>query len=446
MIRTVALCAAIVTLLGWASPVPPSVPARPYLEAALETARWLRSTAVATEHGRAWPATPGGADPRVHGLNTTLYSGMPGVVLFFIELHRATGRAEDLADARAGADHLLATLDTTPESGLYTGVAGVGFVLGETFKATGDTKYGDGMRRAVELLQTMAVAKGAGVEWTPVTDIIGGSAGTGLFLLHAARELRIPEARQLAIKAGRRLIELGQPEAGGTKWPMSPQMARLMPNFSHGTAGIAYFLARLYEDTQDRAFLDSAVSGARYLQAIAKTDGDMCLIFHHEPEADGKNLYYLGYCHGPAGTARLWYQLAKVTGEKQWMEWVHKSARGIMNSGVPEQLTPGFWNNVGQCCGSAGVAEFFLHLHRLDGSKGYLAFAERMTAQLLGNGTRDAHGLRWIHAEHRVRPQEVFAQTGWMQGASGIGAWLLRLDAFHQKRVSPLQFPDVPYR
>jgi lantibiotic modifying enzyme len=445
MIRTVALCAAIVTLLGWASMVPPPVPARPYLDAAMETARWLRSTAVTTEHGKAWPATPGGNDPRLHGINTTLYSGMPGVVLFFIELHRATGRAEDLAEARAGADHLLATLDTKPESGLYTGVAGTGFVLGETFKATGDTRYRDGTRRAVELLQKLAVSKGAGVEWTPVTDIIGGSAGTGLFLLYAARELKMPEARDLAAKAGRRLIELGQAEAGGTKWPMSPQMARLMPNFSHGTAGIAYFLARLYEETKDNAFLDSAVSGARYLQAIAKTDGDMCLIFHHEPEADGKNLYYLGYCHGPAGTARLWYQLAKVTGDKQWTEWVHKSARGIMKSGVPDQLTPGFWKNVGQCCGSAGVAEFFLHLHGIDGSKGYLAFAERMTAQLLKEGTRDAQGLRWVHAEHRVRPQEVFAQTGWMQGASGIGAWLLRLDAHQQNRPSPLKLPDVPY-
>ncbi len=219
----------------------------------------------------------------------------------------------------------------------------------------------------------------------------------------------------------------------------------MMPNFSHGTAGIAYFLARLNEETKEKAFLDSAVSGARYLQAIAATQGDMCLIMHHEPEEDGKNLFYLGYCHGPVGTARLWYQLSKVTGDKEWMEWVHKSARGIMKSGVPEQQTPGFWNNVGQCCGSAGVAEFFLHLHKLTGSKEYLAFSERMTAQLLAAGTRDAKGLYWVHAEHRVRPKEVAAQTGWMQGAAGIGAWLLRLDAHQQNRQSPLRFPDLPF-
>ena len=427
------------------APSQETVAGRPYLSAAIDTAKWIRSKGVKTQHGTYWPVAPTSSDPAAQGFNPTLYSGTPGVVLFFLELHRATGRAEDLQDARAGADQLLATMDEKPQSGLYTGVAGVGFVLGEVYKTTNDAKYRDGMRKSVEILQRTAIEKGAGVEWTPVTDIISGTAGTGLYLLHAAKELKMPAAQELAVRAGRRLMELGIKEAGGTKWPMSPGMARMMPNFSHGTAGIAYFLARLNEETKDQAFLDSALSGARYLQSIAATEGDMCLILHHEPEEDGKNLFYLGYCHGPVGTARLWYQLSKVTGDKQWMEWVHKSARGIMKSGVPEQQTPGFWNNVGQCCGSAGVAEFFLHLHKLTGSKEYLAFSERMTAQLLAAGTRDAKGLYWVHAEHRVRPKDVAAQTGWMQGAAGIGAWLVRLDGFQQKRESSLRFPDLPF-
>ena len=439
--------AAALALLGAAVPeAQPAGTQRPHLAAASDTARWLRSTAVKTEHGTIWPADPAAPKARTQPVNATLYSGTPGVVLFFLQMHRAGGRPDDLQDARSGADHLLATLDDKPQSGLYTGVAGVGFVLGEVYKATGDRKYLDGVRRSVGFLEKTALTRGSGVEWTPVTDIISGSAGTGLYLLHVARESKMSQARDLAARAGRRLIELGQPEAGGTKWPMSPEMARLMPNFSHGTAGIAYFLARLYEETKERAFLDAALSGARYLQAVARTDGDMCLIFHHEPEVDGKDLYYLGYCHGPVGTARLWYQLHRVTGDKQWMEWVHKSGRGVMRSGIPDQQTPGFWNNVGQCCGSAGVAEFFLNLHRLTGNKEYLAFSERMTAQLHASATRDERGLHWVHAEHRVRPKEVAAQTGWMQGAAGIGGWLLRLDAYQQGREWPLRFPDSPFR
>jgi lantibiotic modifying enzyme len=56
---------------------------------------------------------------------------------------------------------------------------------------------------------------------------------------------------------------------------MTPSFPRLMPNFSHGTAGIAYFLASLYKATKQHEFLTAALSGAKYLQAIAKTEGDI---------------------------------------------------------------------------------------------------------------------------------------------------------------------------
>ena len=50
-------------------------------------------------------------------------------------------------------------------------------------------------------------------------------------------------------------------------------------------------------------------------------------------------------------------------------------------------------------------------------------------------------GLRWVQAEHRVRPELLVAQTGYMQGAAGIGMWLLRLDAAEHK---PRHFRALP--
>src|SRR4030095_5901134 len=399
-----------------------------YRDAALEAARWISASAIPTEQGPVWPADPTDAK----SVNDTLYSGTPGVILFLIEVCRATGNPTFIKDARAGADRLLAILPSEKESGLYVGIAGIGFVLNETFKATGDSKYRDGAIRCAKLLGERAKKTGKGIEWNDTTDIIAGGAGIGLFLLYAARELKEPAYRELAIKAAERLIELGQPESNGIKWRMSPGFARLMPNFSHGTAGIAYFLASLYQETQKREFLDAALAGAKYLQAVARTDGDICLIFHNEPE--GKDLYYLGWCHGPVGTARLFYRLYKVTGDRIWMDWVKRSARGIMQSGIPEKQTPGFWNNVSQCCGSAGVAEFFLSLYRITGDQTYVHFSKRVTAQLLAKATRDRNGLRWIQSEHRVKPDLLVAQTGYMQGAAGIGMLLLHLDGFQRRK------------
>ncbi len=162
-----------------------------------------------------------------------------------------------------------------------------------------------------------------------------------------------------------------------------------MPNFSHGTAGIAYFLATLYRETHQREFLAAATEGGRYLQSIAVTDSGRALIF--------------------------------------------------------ELQTPGFWNNVSQCCGSAGVAEFFLNLYRATKRTEYLSFAKRVTADLIARGNAEKDGLKWIQAEHRVKPDLLAAQTGYMEGAAGIGIWLLHLDAFEQGKSGTIVLPDSPF-
>lgn len=432
----------VVTLLILLSTFAPLRAAeRPYLNAALQAARWIRSSAMQTNSGVAWPSDP--RDEKT--VSTDLYYGNAGSVLFFIEAYRSTGDETYLKDARAGADYLLANLQSEKDNSLYVGIAGIGFTLEETYKATREAKYRQGVILCLRLLRERATKVGQGVAWGEDTDIISGSAGTGLFLLYAARELKDPSARELATLAGRRLVELGRPEGGGLKWSWSADTKRLslMPNFSHGTAGIAYFLATLYRETKRKEFLDAAIAGARYLQSVAKTDGDVCLIFHNE--VNGRDLHYLGWCHGPVGTARLFYRLHQVTGDRTWMEWVGKSARADMESGIPEKRTPGFWNNVSQCCGSAGVAEFFLNLYRVTKDRRYLEFSKRMTADLLARATREEKGMKWVQSEHRVRPDLLVAQTGYMQGAAGIGMLLLRLDYTERGNKWSIILPDSPF-
>ena len=53
-----------------------------YLNAALGAARWLRATAITGPGGTSWPAVP----PDTKTVQRSLYTGFPGVVLFFIEL------------------------------------------------------------------------------------------------------------------------------------------------------------------------------------------------------------------------------------------------------------------------------------------------------------------------------------------------------------------------
>lgn len=432
------------------TPQPSTAPSQPvpgYLDAALKASRWIRTARIETQEGYVWLTGP----ERPEGFDTTpnLYTGSSGVILFLLELARVTGDKTCREEAAAGAAALLAGLPEKvrldwAENGLYTGVAGIGFTLERVFQETKDEKYRKAAVRCRDLLHAAAQPAGKGVEWGKVTDIIAGASGTGLYLLHAARTMDDPASRDLAAKAGLHLIELGIPENGGLKWREDPEFPRLMPNFSHGTAGVSYFLATLHQETGRQEFLDAALAGARYLQSIAVTTGDTCLIFHDEP--DNKNLYYLGWCHGPVGTSRLWVRLNQIDPKAGWLAWAKKGARGILQSGIPEKQTPGFWNNLGQCCGSAGVANFFLDLGKLTGDGAYTEYSRRVVRNILDRATSTpGDGLKWVHAEHRIKPEYVYAQTGYMQGAAGIGMLLLRMDGEGKGREWGFRLPDSPF-
>lgn len=381
---------------------------------------------------------------------SNLYAGSAGVVLFLVELSKATGDESYLTDARRGADHLAATLPQTIEgeqAGLYTGVAGVGFALERVFQATREAKFRRAALRCVETLHAAARPAGGGVEWSDCTDIISGSAGIGLFLVYAAEEMEDGPSLDLAARAGRRLLEVSESAEGGRRWRMNPMFPRIMPNFSHGTAGVACFLARLHQATGERAFLDAAVDGAKHLIAIADTSDGGCRVYHHEP--GGTGLYYLGWCHGPAGTARLFHQLWRTTRDAQWREWRDRAAHSLLESGIPEARSEGFWNNVGVCCGSSGAADFALSMDSCGGGDAYRAFARRLMDDVLQRGTSEARGteatLKWVQAEHRVRPDLLQAQTGYMQGAAGVGLTLLRLHAAESGHDWTLKLPDSPF-
>ena len=436
--KVVPTLSAVALILAAAAACRPAADAT-YISAAEKAAAWVQGSEVRSAKGLSWPAVP--KDPA--SVSVDLYSGTPGVVLFFLNAYKATGKKSYLGQALSGADLLLSRSAGIEGCGFYEGRSGAAFALEEAFRASGDNKYRQGFLDALDGIKARAVPAGKGVAWSATTDIISGGAGTGLFLIYAFHETGDRAWLDLAGRAGERLVELGLPENGGLKWAMDPGFPRLMPNFSHGTAGIAYFLAALYQETKGRTFLDASLAGAKYLLSIAKTEGASCLIFHDEP--DNKELYYLGWCHGPVGTARLFYLLSAATGDTTWLDWVRSSANGLLRSGIPEQETPGFWNNAGICCGLAGVGEFFLDLYRALGDASYLEFSKHVASRLLAKATVEEGRMFWVQAEHRTRPDYLFAQTGYMQGAAGIGSFLLRLASAERKNDRHIVFPDTPF-
>lgn len=416
---------------------------RPYLDVAQQVGRWIARSAIVDDKGMRWPADP--ANPKAPDLD--LYNGTPGVIPFWLELHAATGDARARENAGAGADYLLSTLPTgkTPSSGLYEGLAGIAWVLAMTHRATQEGRHGEGAARAHAMIKAAAEPdpSGKGVRWADSTDIISGSAGTGLYLLWAQRELRDPSSLDLAVRAGLALVAAGEPVGDGLRWKVSATIPRNYPNFSHGTGGVAYFLATLHQATGERAFLHAALAGARYLDSISTaTAHGGRMVFHSEP--GNEKLFYLSWCHGPSGLARLYHRLGVITGDRSYLSSVEQLATATVDTKVPER-SPGFWNNISQCCGNCGVAEFFTSLYLARHDKRHLAFAVRVAQDAIARGTVEGDGMKWVQAEHRTSPNAVVAQTGLMQGAAGVGLAMLHLDGALQGRPAAVLLPDNPF-
>jgi lantibiotic modifying enzyme len=430
-----------------------------FLNGAIEAARWIRSAERESSQGNYWLPEPDHPEKAVtvSPING-IYSGSAGVVIFFLQLAKATGDASYLVDVRRGADFLVATWRDAPAKerlpgtklSFYTGHAGVAFVLAEVWKATGDTKYRDAALSATQSIADQAKPSGKGVAWSPSPGIIADGSVI-LYLLYAARTFDQDEYRTLAARAGEHLVELAAPHtSGGVSWKGAPVMVlglpeeTYFPNFELGTAGVAFVLARLYEETDNSRFLDAARQGALHLQKIASVRGRGALIPYRYP--DLTDVHYLGFCHGPAGSARLFYQLYKVTKEDSYLDWTERLARGVIDSGIPANQTPGFWNVVCQCCGSAGLTDFFLGLWAATGKAEYYTFANHLADQALSHQTNfDGKGYRWYQAWTRVKPWDVSAETGYSIGAAGIGAALLHSSLAQQGKYEAIVFPDNPF-
>jgi lantibiotic modifying enzyme len=428
--------------------------ARPYLDAALAAERWIASSAIRDGDGLRWPVDPN----KPAAVQFDLYSGSAGVVLFYLELHHATGEKRFLDEAASAARALIANL---PEehiqgdegAGLYSGVAGTAYVLRSVYERIPTPAVERAIKVTRDLLRDAAKNQDGGVSWNAYDDIISGTSGIALALLWlGARDQQWFGMQSLVAGTVPSLVSHGIAEQGTLKWAPTPTMKRRYPNFSHGTAGVSYTLASiamsdaLRKDAPRRAAAKkAALQGAAYLERIAtQTPGGQFKIFHSEP--GNEQLFYMSWCHGPAGTARLYHQLARLTKEAKWNSYLPRLSQAMRDAGVPESHVDlsGFWNNISQCCGNCGVAEYFLARYGATRDAADLAFAQRVMDDVLARGTRDGNAMYWPQAENRMSPKDIIAQTGYMQGAAGVGVALLHTDGAINGRKPLIALPDTP--
>ena len=375
---------------------------------------------------------PDGGQPGVPGEDRdSVYAGIGGLALVLAEIgqSRALSGAEQALAAGITA-RLSATAPLRADPSLYTGLGG---------DVTALKLLAPGSER-VALRQLAALMTPAG--WnialeitsgspTPAADLVLGTAGVILAAIWAGGE----HARDIAVTGGEALLQAADRTRNGLDWAMLPGRLVRMPNYSHGTAGIAAALAIAGAELGRDDFIAAARQGAQHLLAAGSLDDGGFVLPRTVPHSrpDMEEVTYT-WCHGPAGTSYLFAALKHAGVDSvaglEVTALRHRCLHSILVSGVPRRLRPGFWDNDGRCCGTAGVGEVLL-----DAAQDCADPADRLAAT---GGAR--YGRRPRRARHPRQSWGTVAipgtssrsaaappGTSWMQGAAGIAAFLLRL-------------------
>jgi hypothetical protein len=361
----------------------------------------------------------------------------------------------------AGLAHALAEIRLTrePTSGETRLAAGIADTLVRQIPDETEYHYFDGLTStlgvlialdapgadlAVARLRALATPDGWQPSWLDDThstpDARGNDAtiGTASVLLGALWALRydVPGALELADLAADVLEGEQEPRDSGVYWPFVPLRFLLredvqMPNWSHGQAGIAGSMAAA-GIALDRPELTSlATLGAEYLVSLGdQTDGGLRLE-NMIPGKEGVETFTYSWCHGPAGTSLLFAALDRagvpeVAGRTPY-DWERACVHSLEVSGIPERRYPGFWDNDGRCCGTAGVGDVMLNIWQRHGRADDLAFAVTLADAIVDRAIRDGDHVYWRFVEHRNADPLLPPRPGWMQGAAGIAAYLFRL-------------------
>jgi len=384
---------------------------------------WVGSIAVDVDGGQGW---------REAGeLFDDLYSGTAGVLLGCAE---AAASGLDTSAVAAGAVSRLQQLAdhgpkaaTMPDDGLFTGWSGVAVAL-RAWSGVVD----DGEAGAAAALVTSQIAER--IRRRPedparYTDVISGDAGVLLALLADDSDVALDAANVLADG----LVKLAESGPDGLQWQMTADWGYLMPGFSHGTAGNAYALAAAGRRLDRPDLIAVATRGAETLLALGHTPDGWALPLTIPPRPNGPAVNF-GWCHGPAGTARLFLMLDAIDPQPRWQHAVDACVRALADSQLPARLYPGYWDNLARCCGTAGVGQLLLDRYQATGDAVLLDWCDRLAADVIDRAVTTPGGVTWSNTEHTRTPPDLPPEPGFMQGAAGIASWLARLHALHLDR------------
>ncbi|KOG56577.1 hypothetical protein ADK75_07340 [Streptomyces virginiae] len=301
-----------------------------------------------------------------------LYFGRAGTAWALFDAARYL---EDAAMERRALELAAALPVPWPNPDIGHGTAGAGMAMIHLWQATGRQEFEVRIRQCADAVLGCAEIRGGETVWPIPKDFDSrlagtihygfahGVAGAGAFLLAAGHATGHKAYTEAARAAAETLVASAVVHDGAARWPISPQDsgAATPQHWCSGASGIATFLIRLWQDSQDEKLLALCRQAA--------------VTVHRDRWRSGSSV-----CHGLAGDGDFLLDLFDLTGDTEYQAWAQDIAAVLYTRHSVEQgliVLPGedpMSTTAAYSTGSSGVLGFLLRL-RHGGPRWWMAHA-----------------------------------------------------------------------
>ncbi len=427
-----------------------------YLDAVLGAEKTLEQKCVRTKKGIYWK------DGLQEEPDISFYSGSAGIMYFYVKLYAATKDKKYQKIIEEAGNYLMQTWQDfkvaqmsspLPEagSGFYTGKIALTIPFIEAYaieeREERRKEIKDTVRAITNQVLEAARTEEGHIYWRKNLSMFY-DGGVLLQLAQIAEFLEDKELMEKIIDSVSFLAaQAEESKDGGLIYDgYNGGNGYIAPNFEFGSAGAGYVLLRFYELTRKEEFLQKAILCAKFLQEISVPQQKGMLVPYRIREKSPA-IFYLGACHGPAGTGKFYYKLYQVTKDTKYADCLQELFDGLESLGGPARMSAGLWNCVNFCCGAAGHVHTYIGLYVSTGEERWKELAEESANILLGEMEQNEDGsLYWKTALDRIAPEVYTVPVGYYDGVAGIAGVLLELYLLEKKEFQWKRLADDPYK
>ncbi|MBW4508806.1 MAG: type 2 lantipeptide synthetase LanM family protein [Scytonematopsis contorta HA4267-MV1] len=345
-------------------------------------------------------------------MGSDLYDGTAGVALFLAAVEKVTGGTgfRELAVSSLQAFHkFLHHAEADFQQKIVNdigigGAKGLGsliYTLVQTSSFLNEPMLLEDAQKAVSFITADVIAADKKL------DTVFGASGAILGLLALHKVTNDPQVLEIAIACGHHLLNNRKLSTTGYQaWPTIDE--KLLTGFSHGAAGIAYSLLKLYAVTKNSIFLDAAKEGIAYENSVFSSTNQNWPDYRYDSSVFG-----ISWCHGAPGIGLARLGGLEILDTPEIRQDIEKSLEYTQQIGLQgiDHL----------CCGNFGRMETLLIASRQFSRPEMFSVVQKQAAALIQNAKKTGN------FQISSPPFEQVYNPSFFSGVAGVGYQLLRL-------------------